>query len=62
MNRVTKENIDKRFYKALEKAQRITGYVSLDSIVGSQYYFPRKYSLEPKRVIMVKPHQNNNNQ
>lgn len=54
MNRVTKENIDKRFYTTLEKAQRILGYVSLSSIVESQYYFPRKHRLEPKRVIMRK--------
>lgn len=52
MNRVTKQNIDKRFYKALAKAQRITGYVSLGSIIESQYYFPRKYGLEPKRITM----------
>lgn len=49
-----------RFYKALEKAQRTVGYISLSSIVESQYYYPRKHCLEPKQIIMNKRHINGN--
>ncbi len=38
-----------RAYRCFHKAIEKTGYLSLSSIVESQYYYPRDYPLQPKR-------------
>ncbi len=48
------ERDEKRVVKRFDKAIEKTGYLSLCSIIESQYYFPRTYPLElikqPERI------------
>ncbi|HIF9228183.1 TPA: hypothetical protein ACX6S2_004220 [Photobacterium damselae] len=41
------ELLDQRVQRTFEKAIKKKGELSLATIVESQYYFPRKYSIEP---------------
>ncbi|HIF9340604.1 TPA: hypothetical protein ACX6RU_000652 [Photobacterium damselae] len=41
------ELLDQRVHRTFDKAVKKKGKLSLATIVESQYYFPRKYSIEP---------------
>ncbi len=41
------ELLDQRVQRTFEKAIKKKGELSLATIVESQYYFPRKYPIEP---------------
>lgn len=41
------ELLDQRVQRTFDRAVKKKGKLSLATIVESQYYFPRKYSIEP---------------
>lgn len=43
-----------RFHKRVDYAQKQFGYVSLESLVRCQYYFPTRYNFEPKKTVVKK--------
>ncbi|WP_146150122.1 hypothetical protein [Photobacterium frigidiphilum] len=46
---------EKRVYLTFEKALEHKGYLSLRSIIESQYSFPRTYVIEPIRNVNIVP-------
>ncbi|MGR5227267.1 hypothetical protein ACPV30_01960 [Photobacterium damselae] len=54
MNATRKELLTKRFNRAINKAILKKGYLSLATIIESQYYLPRRYPMKLKEVNHVK--------
>ncbi|HIF9201255.1 TPA: hypothetical protein ACX6SN_004218 [Photobacterium damselae] len=44
------ELLDQRVQRTFDRAVKKKGKLSLATIVESQYYFPRKYSIEPHAI------------
>ncbi len=43
------QKLDERFARSLDRALESKGYISLSSIVESQYYFPQKHPMNLSR-------------
>lgn len=50
MNKKKWELLDQRFEKTIIRAMNKKGYLSLATIIESQYYFPRTYPLKLKVI------------
>lgn len=49
------KKLEKRVYQTFEKALVRNGYLSLRSIIESQYRFPRTFIIEPIRKSSIEP-------
>ncbi|PSB82353.1 hypothetical protein C5F64_16405 [Photobacterium damselae subsp. damselae] len=53
MNKKKWDLIDERFFKSIERAYDHKGYISLVSIVQSQFNFPQSYTFNVKEVDSI---------